>query len=582
MTLRKIIQFVFCIVLFVGIVSAQNKTNRIIDGWKYEIPKTTIAPVIDGVQDPVWKTLDWNFQTSYDNSDPTSWDDWLDLFGAHKLMYDDDYVYCLFWTQDDDPVGNDADVNNYERNGVELYFDGDYSRDMSGNITFPDHHLTFRHEHIGDEANSDWDVEPAQNGLSIDTSDIEWKFVDDDNMIGYWFELKVPVDVIEIPNTAGSIIGLEFQQNDNDGNGREAISKWWLDDGDSSWQYAGTWGTGELTDRVVDDKFLIMKVPAGSAPVVDGELDDVYLAGTSATTNNFGNISIDSPVYPDDFSDAFFRCYLLYDDDYLYGFFDVYDDDPVGNDDAVNDYERNGVELYIDGDNSKDCSGTVSFPDHHITFRHEHIGNEANSDWDLEPAQNGVSIDTSDIEWKIMDFTKVVGQDDFEVIGYSVEFKIPIEVLDMPNTEGSIIGFELQQNDNDGSGRDVITKWWLNEGDSSWQYACTWGTAILGGEAVVGVNEKPAPIPTKFELSQNYPNPFNPSTKIAFSVAKAGLVTLKVFNLLGQEIATLVNEHLATNTYEVDFNAGNLPSGVYLYRVTTGNASITKKMMLLK
>jgi len=91
---------------------------------------------------------------------------------------------------------------------------------------------------------------------------------------------------------------------------------------------------------------------------------------------------------------------------------------------------------------------------------------------------------------------------------------------------------------------------------------------------------------TSFDLSQNYPNPFNPSTKIRFSIpanlSNAGLTTLKVFDVLGNEVATLVNENLSNGTYEVDFNASGLSSGVYFYSIKTGNNSISKKMMLVK
>jgi|GEM_PF-2845124 len=571
MILKKILPFLLCLIMFAGITPAQNKLAKLINGWKYEIPKTTVVPVIDGIQDPVWKALDWNFLTSYDNN-TTAWDDWFDLFGATKLMYDDDNLYCLFWTQDDDPVGNDAASVNWQRNAVEIYFDGDNSKDCSGTVSAPDHHLTFRHEHIGNEAISNWDVETG-----LDSTGFEWILRDDETISGYWLEFKIPLESIDMPNTAGSVIGLEFQQDDNDGNGREAVSKWWADEGDSAWQYACTWGTGELTDKAADGKFIIMKAPAGSAPVVDGNLDDVFLAGNSTTTNNFGNISIDAPVYPDDFTDAFLRTYLLYDDDNLYGYLEVYDDDPVGNDAAVVNWQRNAVELYLDGDNSKDCSGTVAAPDHHLTFRHEHIDNEGVSNWDVE-----TGLDSVGFEWKITDFTKIVGKDDFEVTGYSVEFKIPLESVEMPNTEGSVVGLELQQDDNDGAGRDVVTKWWEDLGDSSWQYACSWGTAVLGGEVVVGVDGNTKPVPTSFSLSQNYPNPFNPSTKISFSVIESGLVTLKIYNVLGQEIATLINNELTSGVHEVEFSASNLPSGVYIYKLENGNSSITKKMMLLK
>ncbi len=560
MTFRKILHFVFFVSLSAGIVSAQN---RLIDGWKYEIPKTSIVPVIDGIQDSVWKALDWNYQTSYDNNGGTLPDGFYDMLGASKVMYDDNNLYCIFYSQDDDPYGNDAAVVNWQRNAIEVYLDGDNSKIHS--VVFPDHHLTFRHEHIGDEAGSDWDIETG-----LDSTGIEWKILDDANMVGFWTEFKIPLDNLDMTNVAGTEVGIEFQQDDNDGAGRDVVSKWFQESGDSSWQYASTWGIGVQTDRVVDEKFQILKVPAaGPAPVIDGVLDDVFKASTSTTQNHFGN----NGTYPDDFADNQVRTYLLYDDDNLYGFFEVWDDDPYGNDAAVVNWQRNAVELYLDGDNSKLHS--VVFPDHHLTFRHEHIGDEAGSDWDLE-----TGLDSTGIEWKIVDTTPQVAE--FSLVGYNVEFKIPLDALDMVNTLGQVIGLEVQTDDNDGAGRDVVTKWAQVSGDSSWQYASTWSVAILGPAVVLDVRELPNQIPTQFSLSQNYPNPFNPSTKITFSITDPGLVTLKVYNLLGQEVATLVNEELVTNTYEVDFDASSLPSGVYFYKIEAGSSSIAKKMMLLK
>ena len=101
-------------------------------------------------------------------------------------------------------------------------------------------------------------------------------------------------------------------------------------------------------------------------------------------------------------------------------------------------------------------------------------------------------------------------------------------------------------------------------------------------EIVLGVREIPNSVPTKFSLSQNYPNPFNPTTNIKYSIPQGGLVTLKVFNVLGQEVATLVNQEQKPGSYVVDFNASNLASGVYMYRIQSGNYTFTKKMMLLK
>jgi len=88
--------------------------------------------------------------------------------------------------------------------------------------------------------------------------------------------------------------------------------------------------------------------------------------------------------------------------------------------------------------------------------------------------------------------------------------------------------------------------------------------------------------PVTYELSQNYPNPFNPTTMIRFAIPQEGMVNVKVFNTLGQEVATLVNEYRTAGNYEVDFNASSLTSGVYFYTITSNNFTLTKKMMLLK
>ncbi len=88
--------------------------------------------------------------------------------------------------------------------------------------------------------------------------------------------------------------------------------------------------------------------------------------------------------------------------------------------------------------------------------------------------------------------------------------------------------------------------------------------------------------PEKFHLLQNYPNPFNPSTKIKFNIPESGLVTLKVYDVLGNEIASLINEEKPAGKYEVEFNASNLPSGIYFYQIKADLFLETKKMILLK
>ncbi len=85
-----------------------------------------------------------------------------------------------------------------------------------------------------------------------------------------------------------------------------------------------------------------------------------------------------------------------------------------------------------------------------------------------------------------------------------------------------------------------------------------------------------------FVLMQNYTNPFNPSTSIRYSIPKTSLVNLKVYDVLGKEVATLVNEEKPMGTYQINFDASSLASGIYFYKIQAGNFVQTKKMILLK
>ena len=89
-------------------------------------------------------------------------------------------------------------------------------------------------------------------------------------------------------------------------------------------------------------------------------------------------------------------------------------------------------------------------------------------------------------------------------------------------------------------------------------------------------------VPDKFSLNQNYPNPFNPTTAIEFQLPKESFVTLKIFNILGVEIATLVNEQRQAGIHKISFNASELSSGLYIYKISAGKFEQTRKMMLLK
>ncbi len=89
-------------------------------------------------------------------------------------------------------------------------------------------------------------------------------------------------------------------------------------------------------------------------------------------------------------------------------------------------------------------------------------------------------------------------------------------------------------------------------------------------------------IPVDYELEQNYPNPFNPSTTIVYGIPEEGNVTLKVYDMLGAEVETLVSDYQQAGTYRITFTANNMSSGIYLYKLQSKNATLSKKMLLVK
>jgi hypothetical protein len=97
-----------------------------------------------------------------------------------------------------------------------------------------------------------------------------------------------------------------------------------------------------------------------------------------------------------------------------------------------------------------------------------------------------------------------------------------------------------------------------------------------------GVNQNNTELPSKYFLGQNYPNPFNPVTNISFSIPQTGLVKLVVFDVMGREVATVVNKNMTAGNYTADFNASSLASGIYFYKISVGDFTDTKKMMLVK
>ena len=134
--------------------------------------------------------------------------------------------------------------------------------------------------------------------------------------------------------------------------------------------------------------------------------------------------------------------------------------------------------------------------------------------------------------------------------------------------------FSYTYDENNNQIESLLQRWvgsaWVNWEKDSYTYT-----------PITAVNENLSFV-NSFSLANNYPNPFNPSTKITYSIPERSNVSLKVFDILGSEVLELLKGEIEAGTYDITFNAANLPSGVYLYRIQAGDFVQTKKMMLIK
>jgi len=160
------------------------------------------------------------------------------------------------------------------------------------------------------------------------------------------------------------------------------------------------------------------------------------------------------------------------------------------------------------------------------------------------------------------------------------------------STEGGVIrSFSISMQEGDqiqpalsrGSDNQILVVYsgWTSEYDGKlYNSMRIWGKML--GEPVSAINDNSETLVRHFNLQQNYPNPFNPTTTIKYQISDMVFVTLMVYDVLGREIATLVNEEKPVGTYEITWYSDNLPSGIYFYRLEAGSFVETKKMVLLR
>jgi hypothetical protein len=319
------------------------------------------------------------------------------------------------------------------------------------------------------------------------------------------------------------------------------------------------------------DKDGALIIPKTSiAPAIDGKVDAIWnLVDATWMEYSVGATAID------DWSNFSGWVKLMYDDQNIYGLFYVQDDVI---DSTINgaSYQWDGTEFFFDPNNTHAETGSLTFPAHQYLFK------LPNSIADGE-AGNGRG---GTYAWKLL--SNVPNDSVFSSrSGYQVEFTFPLDSIGIttPVTEGTPFSFQLQVDDNDLTSALQVhaSNWWYSPGNTDWYETLNWGDAKLGPAIPpTGVKQQPSSVVNSYKLNQNYPNPFNPSTEISFTLAKSEKVKLAVYNLLGEQVAVLVNGMKNAGPQTVTFNAKNFSSGVYFYKLEAGSTVLAKKMMLLK
>jgi len=535
------------ILLFAGMVN--TKPNTVVDDVLW-VPKASQPPIIDGMLDGLWYSVTNERATVLDPSTGET-DDWYDLFPTFRVMWDDTYLYMYILVIDEE-VRTDG-ANTYDLDGVEFYFDADNSKTEGNYDGIDDVQLRINYDDV-DATGIDVGYGTGGN-WGYDASGIMFAIADYDRMDGgYMLEVAFPLADLQIDPEVDLEFGMDIQINDNDTGARDHMYRWWADNNDE-WKDASLFGTAMLSSYMADSVMQVVQAP--SEPTIDGELDDVWLTAPVISHNTYVYVPEDQFMEIDYWEDLQLAYRVMWDENNFYFFADVIDDEI--NTTRSESWLNDGFELYFDGDDSKNDLDT-GYDENDLQVRWVY-GDEAVPG--AMPNAVHAWLERAD-----------------DPMGYTFELKIPADDLPFYLEEGAVLGWEVQTNDNDEGERQNMARWWSDDNDS-WRNASLFGTIELAGGAV-SVKRIPQAKVDGFKLAQNYPNPFNPNTSIVYTLPNNSQVKLAVYDVLGKEIAVLINQMQAAGSYKVEFDAADLTSGVYFYKLYAGSNVITRKMMLLK
>mgnify|MGYP002641637181 CR=1 FL=1 len=587
-----------------------------------------VTPItVDGVLD------EWNFCFPIDVRESTippesRCHDWYpdgddDISATIMLMWDETYLYVAANIRDDVP-GVLSAAQSWDEDAVEIYLAnwdvGQVPWDPNGNgMQDSDNgelstQLNFHYDVLGDSVRI---FQHHPNNKVIKSALTEAMGVEWPNGDGYVLEAKVAWEDLgsEKGNTfdlvAGDVIPFTFSLYDRDDWDTSDWAGLVMSERDEdAWKGPGKgWQVMEVRDTretpfYKDSNPYMKQTPY---PVtIDGNLDEwSFCFPVDMNMETIPDYSRANGWLPDDNEDLSGAIKLMFDEDYLYVSAAVRDVLP-GVVPQHGEWNQDAIELYIGNYDIFDMMGEVEH-DGYINLG-DMVDVQLSFYYDSDLDSVLVKLWNPVDEW-VMGGTMGAGQVWPDGDGYNIEVAVSLEdiaVLVDPDNAARTFDFvngvyeiwpatyALYDKDDydadDWSGYQFVSDAgapWKRPGGGGWE-----GIQLLPvneydilqdlWDTYTGVEENSVNVVANYRLSQNYPNPFNPTTSIVFELQKSENVTLKVFNVLGEEVATVLNGVQTAGAHRIQFDGAELNGGVYFYQLTAGDYSETRRMVLLK
>jgi hypothetical protein len=539
-------------------------------------------------------------------------DDNADLSAKFWASWDETYLYIYEEVKDNVVHLNNA--TSWQDDVLEVYIDADPTGAITtGQCGF---HIT---------ALDSADADPAAlagvenlTGYNLNTGSTPADYARKKTADGYVLECRVKWDSLTtdargpIVPAVGTSFGMAIMNHDNDVSAREGSIAWSAVLNDNVWSTPANHGAVTFLDdgklqfvaTSLRDPSLVNDLPYdGSFPpiVIDAVKDPFY---GSLTGPGDGWIYMPAAVYntngaPVDDHDLSAMMWVSWDDTYMYFYEEVVDD--VVHLNNATSWQNDVLEVYWDPDPSQSTATTTGCVGIGLT-----------------------ALDSADVEEAVYAGVRNIGLGDAAAgdyarktttLGYTLECRVKWEWLvtgtrgPITPAVGDIFGMAIMNHDNDVATREASISWATVLNDNVWNVPANHGTMefladgklkftakspVTGDENALADLYNPAgivldveqdalsAIPEEYSLSHNYPNPFNPSTKINYTVPQQSRVTIKVYDMLGREVATLVDENHPAGRYTVTFDGSALASGIYIYRMSSGSKVMSHKLMLIK